>query len=440
MNIKNKLVGYGDDMYAMFADKNIDYGQFSRNVTLQVCDTCPFACSYCFEINKGHSYMTRETGKEIVDMLYRMYDENTSDFINRSTKVIILDFIGGEPFMNIDVIDYVCTYFYEKALSLCHPWADTWRASISTNGALYFDDSVQSFIKKFYNHLSVTITIDGHKELHDSCRVFPDGSGTFDISYAAAKHCREHYPALGNGTKITISPENMPEIPKAIEFFVDDGITVIHANTIFEHEWRKQEATQYYYMLKELANYLLSLDTDIYVSLFSDMFFRPIPETENTTWCGGTGKMLAFDPFGVAYPCLRYMPSSLGNERPPIIIGNVHDGLFATPETKMIKEELDRITRRSQSTDECFYCPIASGCAGCSAWNYQKYGTPDHKDTGSCHMHKARSLAASYYFNKLYAKHKHNELFKVWCPREWAIDIIPEEEYNLLIKLSEGGE
>ena len=79
--------------------------------------------------------------------------------------------------------------------------------------------------------------------------------------------------------------------------------------------------------------------------------------------------MLAFDPDGIAYPCLRYMESSLGDDAPPIIIGSV-DGIFETDEHKEIKRCLDCITRRSQSTDECFNCPIADGCGWCSAWNY----------------------------------------------------------------------
>jgi uncharacterized protein len=79
--------------------------------------------------------------------------------------------------------------------------------------------------------------------------------------------------------------------------------------------------------------------------------------------------MLAFDPEGKAYPCLRYMPSSLGTDREPIIIGDT-DGIYNTPETKAIYDDMQKVTRQSQSTQECIDCPIAAGCAWCSAWNY----------------------------------------------------------------------
>ena len=58
--------------------------------------------------------MTKETAKKIIDLLFKLYDENKEDsFINHHTRGIVLDFIGGEPLMNIDVIDYTMTYFIE---------------------------------------------------------------------------------------------------------------------------------------------------------------------------------------------------------------------------------------------------------------------------------------------------------------------------------------
>lgn len=77
--------------------------------------------------------------------------------------------------------------------------------------------------------------------------------------------------------------------------------------------------------------------------------------------CGGTGLMLACDPDGKLYPCLRYMPSSVGRDRDDYVT-------MGTVETGIDREKLadmQKVTRRSQSTDECFYCPIAKGCAWC---------------------------------------------------------------------------
>ena len=62
-------------------------------------------------------------------------------------------------------------------------------------------------------------------------------------------------------------------------------------------------------------------------SLFDPHFGIPLLSTDVQNWCGGTGAMLSFDPDGNAYPCIRYMESSLGSDRKPIIIGNTK-GLY----------------------------------------------------------------------------------------------------------------
>lgn len=75
--------------------------------------------------------------------------------------------------------------------------------------------------------------------------------------------------------------------------------------------------------------------------------------------------MLACSPDGILYPCLRYMPSSVGQDREEYVtIGTVETGIDQT-----VLNDMRQVTRRSQSTDECFYCPIAQGCAWCSAYN-----------------------------------------------------------------------
>ena len=100
------------------------------------------------------------------------------------------------------------------------------------------------------------------------------------------------------------------------------------------------------------------------------------------------------------------------------------------------------ISRRSQSTDECFYCPIATGCGWCSAYNYQVFGTCNKRATYVCEMHKAASLASVYYWNSIFKKYElededlKNFRIDLNCPKEWALNIIDENEYDLLLELS----
>ena len=83
--------------------------------------------------------MTNETAEKIVDLLFKLYDENNEDMvINHHTYGIILDFIGGEPFMNTPVISHTVAYFIDECIKRNHIWLTNFRASISSNGLLYF--------------------------------------------------------------------------------------------------------------------------------------------------------------------------------------------------------------------------------------------------------------------------------------------------------------
>ena len=434
---KKNDISYNDFVSKLYWDWEHPLGEtesLTRNVTFQVTDDCPMSCSYCYQGHKGHKKMSKEVAKQGVDLLFHMYEENNSPFINKKTKAIILDFIGGEPLMAIDIIDYICTYFVQKCLELDHPWLYTWRASMTSNGALYFEPKVQEFLHKFKGFVSFSITLDGPKEIHDSCRVYHDGRGNFDDAYAAMKHFNSHYYEE-LGTKVTIAPENLHNLNKIVDFFIGEGMKLIHANCVNEAKWTYAQAKLFYAELKKMADRLLELNDETTISLFNEYFFSPLGPNDNQNWCGGTSKMLAFDPDGVAYPCLRYMPSSLGNDVPPIVIGSV-EGIYVTDEQKHIKEYMDGITRRSQSTDECWNCPIAAGCSWCSAWNYQETGSVNKRSTNICAMHKARSLANVYYWNKWYRLNNIDKRFKMWLPKEEALRIIDEKEYAMLEELS----
>lgn len=427
------MFSYNDLIIKYFQDK--DPNVKCRNVTFQVTDDCCLKCSYCYQINKDHHMMTIETAKKIVDLLFKMYDEDKPDaFINHHTKAIVLDFIGGEPFMNIDVIDATVEYFIQCCLEREHEWLTNFVISISTNGMLYFDEKVQNFLHKYKSLISMTITIDGPKSIHDACRVDYDGNGSFDKVFKAWKHWLKEIQAINIATKVTIAPENLPMLDTIFDFFLEFGVVELFANPIYEHPWTPEEGGLYYQQLKKLADQLLKYDHR-YSSLFDENRGRPLSSRETNNWCGGTGDMLAFDPMGRAYPCLRYMESSLGKNVKPIIIGDAN-GIYNTPETQAICDELNSITRQSQSTEECLNCHVASGCGWCSAWNYQSLGSVNKRCTNICWMHRAESLANVYYWNNYYRLHESKERFPLYLSRDIATKMISNEEYDYLLDIS----
>lgn len=386
----------------------------------------------CYQTNKSPKVMSWDTAKVCVDLLFHMWEEDEPDgFINKKTEFVILDFIGGEPMLQVELIDKICTYFMERALAEIPIWAERFMISMASNGTIYFTPEVQNFIKKWEHRLSYSVSIDGPKEMHDACRIFPDGSGSFDMAKAAQDHYNStHYTPMG--TKATVSWDNMPYLDKTIQYFIDQGYKNIHANTIYEEDWTPEQGQFYYKKLKEVADILLKHNGEIGIALFDERFFHPRDDMQQT-WCGGYDSMLAFDTEGNAYPCIRYMDSSLNGQAKPVIIGNAWDGLYKTEEQKYCHDCLACITWYSQNDDECRNCPIAQGCADCAAESYQKFGqfNKRHK-LGSCWVHRARSLANVYYWNKLYRQQGKTQRFKRFLPDDLALQLISPEELEML--------
>ena len=404
----------------------------SRTFTFQVTDACNLACKYCYQINKKTRKLSFETAKLAVDKLLSGED-GFRDYINpQISPAIVLEFIGGEPFLEIDLIDQIVDYFRLRTIELNHPWAERFCISICSNGILYTDPKVQKFLQKNAKVLSFSVTVDGTKELHDSCRVFPDGSPSYDLAHSAAMDwmSRGYYM----GSKITIAPGNVTYVADSLKAMVEDGYHEINANCVYEEGWTEEHAKILYDQCKDFTDWFLERDDcDQYaISLLDDLFGMPLSTEYLDNWCGGVGQMLSVDPDGYLYPCIRYMESSLGDQRPPLRIGNVWDGICSKQCEKDCLACMNAVDRRTQSTDACFYCPIAKGCSWCSAYNYQVNGTVDKRVTYICVMHKARVLALNYFWNKYHEKKQDGKVFDLWVPRIWAVPIIGEEEYNFL--------
>ncbi|MEG1519691.1 MAG: radical SAM peptide maturase, CXXX-repeat target family [Clostridia bacterium] len=407
------------------------FGRMPISASVQVTEDCNLNCSYCYQKNKSEKTMTFEIAKRFIDNLLDFKNGFEKYFNKKDCGGFILDFIGGEPFLAIELIDQISEYVIYKMIENNNPLLPFTRFSISTNGTLYFDKKVQAYLKKYKDFLALSVSVDGDKALHDSCRKFPNGDGSYDMAIAAAKD----YRAKGNslGSKMTLCPQNVDKVANAVISLIENGYDEIHLNCVYEKGWELKDATTLYFELKKLADYLLDNSKDVEISMFNTDFYKPKLESDNENWCGGNGRMIAVDPNGDIFPCLRYMKTSLGNLRKPLRIGDVYNGILQTEKENKIDKCLKCITRRSQSTDECFNCPIASGCSWCTAYNYQESGDPNRRLTYICDTHKAISLANAYYFNK------RGTPFKIYLQPDEAVRIVGEAEYEMLKELEKSG-
>ena len=402
-----------------------------RNITIQITNQCNLRCSYCYEHNKSCGSMNINTAKKIIDTILDMYDADT-DFIGKHSKGLVLDFIGGEPLLEAKLIENICDYYFDECLRRNIPLAPFTRFSFATNGLLWFTEDAQHLFKKYHDFISLTVSIDGIQELHDKYRIDQYGKGSFEKAYIAYLDGRDKYG--WNNSKMTFTPGSVHYMYDSIKMMIENGCNDILCNFAYEPKYTIQDAKNIYFELKKVSDYMIQNKYNNYISILDEY----IGNFDNTidNYCGGTGKMIAFSPDGKAYPCIRYMPISIGNEKSSkICIGDCFNGIYKTNDQLKIKKELDSITRKSQSTKECMECPVSTGCGWCSGYNYELYGTANKRCTNICYSHKGRVLASCYYYNKRHIELNDVNPKKINLPYNEVVDILGKEEADYLFNL-----
>ena len=387
------------ESHRLFMDvRKIDKGwqiASSKSITFIVTKDCQLACKYCYLVGKNtNERMSWETAKKAVD-----YVLGNEDFKEES---VVWEFIGGEPFLEIDLIDKICDYIKQEMFRLNHRWFNSYRFSFSTNGINYDSEKVQRFIAKNREHLSIGITIDGTKKKHDMNRVWKGGDnlGSYDYVVKNIPLWQEQFPEAG--TKVTISSDDIPYIAESVLHLYSLGIHEVNINVVFENVWKEGDDKRFEEQLMMLADEIIQKGyyTDYACSFFNEHMGKPLhPTYDNGNFCGA-GKMLSIDAAGNLYPCTRFAQYSL-REKEAWIIGNIHEGI----DKNKLRPFLT-LDRRTQSTSECFDCEIAQGCAWCQGENFDAAQTHTvfERSMATCKMHKVQVRANNYYWNKLYRK------------------------------------
>lgn len=366
----------------------------TKTITFIVTKDCQLACKYCYLVGKNEKErMGFSIAKKAIDYILSHKDVFFEERV-------AWEFIGGEPFLEIDLIDHICDYIKLQLFQQNHPWFNHYVFVMTTNGLNYSDSKVQSFIEKNKKHLQITITIDGNLTKHDMNRVFKNsGKGSYAIVVKNIPLWLKQIPNAS--TKVTISSADIPYIKESVLHLYSLGIHEININCVFEEVWNEGDDRLFEEQLMELADSIIegNFYEDYACSFFSENIGKPLDKAQNNNWCGA-GIMLAIDSHGIFYPCLRFAAYSLRSKK-PIIIGNVHDGIDKNKLRPFLT--LDRTT---QSPQECIDCEVASGCAWCQGENYDaaETNTIYQRATAICKMHKARVRANNYYWNKLYRK------------------------------------
>ena len=371
----------------------------AKNITFIVTKDCQLACKYCYLVGKNtKERMSWDVAKQAIDYILSHEEEF-------GEEAVIWDFIGGEPFLEIDLIDQICDYLKAEMFRRNHHWFNSYRFSFSTNGINYHSEKVQNFIRKNASHVSIGITIDGTRRKHDLNRIWKtpemergilpkpeEERGSYDDVVKNIPLWLDMFPK--GGTKVTISSPDIPYIKESVLHLYSLGIHEVNINVVFEDVWKEGDDKLFEEQLMELADAII--DNNYYeenvCSFFSESIGKPMDSAlDNHNWCGA-GRMLSIDAAGNFYPCTRFAAYSLRDKK-PIIIGNIHDGI----DKNKLRPFLT-LNRTTQSKEECINCEVASGCAWCQGENYDAADTNTiyQRSTAICKMHKARVRANNY--------------------------------------------
>ena len=420
------------------------------SITIQTTGDCNLACTYCYQHCKNTKAIDMAHAKKFIDAIIHNDQEfwqGYTDFADCGN--IILSFIGGEPLMNYRAVIECCDYYAEQCKK--YDKVDLYNKTIfdiGTNGTI-INKEITDLIDRHKSRMNLSITIDGCEELHDACRRFKNTNApSYQLIVKNMEEFKKHLCPMRplDNTKITLAPENIDYLVQSTKnMFETLGFNKVPANCVFEKVWSFPDSIKLYKYLKEIADYFLEKDWDFDSFDYSGEqghtpgkqfgFFCAehfVPETDmQNSWCGGNGRMLFLQYDGKIYNCVRYSETSMGNPDRDLYIGHVDTGIN-------MKDNIAFLRSASNETimdDECKSCAVAKGCADCLAYNYEISGT-FKKPKALCDMHKARSLANVYFWNKYYIKKGIDKFFFLHLPLSEAIKYVDEQELEMLLDLS----
>lgn len=287
-----------------------------KALCLHVAHTCNLSCEYCFAAQgKYHgerALMSFEVGKQALEFLIAN---------SGSRKNLEVDFFGGEPLMNWELVKQLVAY----ARSREDGTGKHFRFTLTTNGVLV-DDEVIEFSNREMNN--VVLSLDGRKETHDRLRKTVNGKGSYDLivpkfqKFAAARKGREYY------IRGTFTHENV-EFTKDLFHMADLGFTQLSMEPVVcapddPYALTEEDLPVLFRQYEILAEEMLRRKEDgrpiTFYHYMIDLEGGPCVY-KRISGCGSGTEYLAVTPWGELYPCHQFV----GDEK--YSMGNVWDGI-----------------------------------------------------------------------------------------------------------------
>ena len=345
-----------------------------KALCLHIAHDCNLACQYCFaeegEYHGRRALMSFEVGKKALDFLIA----NSGN--RRNLEV---DFFGGEPLMNWQVVKDLVAYGREQ--EKLHD--KKFRFTLTTNGVL-LNDEVMEFCNREMGN--VVLSIDGRKEVHDKMRPFRKGAGSYDLivpkfqQFAESRHQDKYY------VRGTFTHYNL-DFSEDVLHLADLGFKQISVEPVVAepkepYAIREEDLPKLFEEYDKLAVEMIrrhkSGEDFNFFHFMIDLEGGPCV-AKRLSGCGSGTEYLAVTPWGDFYPCHQFV----GNEK--FLLGNVDEGILNTD----IRDEFKCCNVYAK--EKCRKCFARSYCnGGCAANAYNFSGDICGAYDIGCELQKKR--------------------------------------------------
>lgn len=349
-----------------------------KALCLHVAHTCNLNCSYCFasqgKYHGDRALMSYEVGKQALDFL--MDRSGTRHNLE-------VDFFGGEPLMNFDVVKRLVAY----ARSVEKERGKHFRFTLTTNGVLIDDDVIDFANREMSN---VVLSLDGRKEVHDRYRVDYAGNGSWEKIVPKFQKLVQARQGKNYYMRGTFTHAN-PDFLKDIQTMLDLGFTELSMEPVVAAsgdpaaltEADKEIVMQQY---EELARLMLQRDKEgrpfTFYHYMIDLKGGPCIY-KRISGCGSGTEYMAVTPWGDLYPCHQFV----GDEK--FKLGNIWDGV----ENHAVQAEFAGCNVYAR--EECRDCWARLYCSGgCAANAYHATGSVRGVYADGCDLFRKRMECA----------------------------------------------
>lgn len=345
-----------------------------KALCLHIAHDCNLACRYCFaeegEYHGRRALMSFEVGKKALDFLVA----NSGNRIN-----LEVDFFGGEPLMNWDVVKRLVEY----GRSLEEPFHKKFRFTLTTNGVLLNEEILEFANREMAN---IVLSIDGRKEINDKMRPFRGGQGSYDLIVPKFQKVAESRGQTRYYVRGTFTRYNL-DFSKDVLHLADLGFKQISVEPVVagpEDDYAIRESDipalreEYDRLAAEMIKRRKEGKGFQFFHFMIDLEGGPCV-AKRLSGCGSGTEYLAVTPWGDLYPCHQFV----GNEK--FLMGNVEDGIVRED----IRDEFKGCNVYSK--EKCKKCFARFYCSGgCAANSYNFHGNINDAYDVGCELQRKR--------------------------------------------------